>query len=306
MSTTATGTYPCDNSSLTNFKAWGTPISAAFSAFGWTQTSDTGQINWSTIGAVPSNAYPYEVWKAADAAASTTPIYVKIGYGYSTTAVGIQITVGTGSNGSGTITGIISGYSNVSIVTGSFGTTTLANQGATLYNSFFSGTAGEMRMLLWVGSTAAGVQNIFAIERSKDSSGNPTTAYFSVLYASDTNLAFAQRQQSVLTSGATPGFETGIISFGPTAGTGTGSFNGTVAAYPVFPLIGSIGNPMLGMMSAAALDVANGTTVTVSTLYGSTHTYIACKSLSGFTNGIGGIGTLSIGGVKMAVLMRYE
>lgn len=292
---TATGNYPADNSSLANFKSWAQAISNAFATFGWTQTADTGQVNWSTIAAVPSSTYVYEIWKAADTQAATMPIYVKMEYGFSSTQVAFRVTVGTASNGSGSITGAV----NFSALVFGSNDATVANQGSTPIPCFFSGDAGEFRMMMWQGNL--NVASAFGIERSKDNTGAKTTDYFTCLQGQ----AFGtQRQQSTLLSLISNALETSIVSVGATTGSGTGSFNGTVAAFPVFPLIGKIGNPMLGWMACVGADVGEGATVTVSSVYGGTHTFIATKV--GGTNGFGRVGWYISGGIAGALLMRYE
>jgi len=91
------------------FRAWGSAINAALTAIGLVQTSDTGQINWTTVTrAVGSNtAQGYEIWRMNDTSQSTCPIYLKLEYGSGSAAANpsMWITVGTGSNGSGSITG---------------------------------------------------------------------------------------------------------------------------------------------------------------------------------------------------------
>lgn len=300
MATTATSNQVADNSSLANFKAWAQAISNAFSTFGWTQTADTGQVNWGSIASVPSSTYVYEIWKAADAAAATTPIYLKMEYGFSSTQVGVRVTVGTGSNGSGTITGATSFNSLIL----NFNNSVIANQGATAYSCYFSGNAGEFRMLMWVGNNTAVMT--FGIERSKDATGAVTTDYFTAINVNNTTSATSQaRQQTTLTGSTVTVAETTLISCGLSANNGTGAFGGTVAAFPVFPLIGKLGNPMLGFMTCVASDVADGVSVTVATMYGATHTYIACKTsttLGGFQRQ----GVYASNGSANAMLMRYE
>ena len=301
---TATGNYVADNSTLANFKSWAMAISAAFSAFGWTQTTDTGQVNWSTISAVPSSAYVYEVWKAADTQAATPPIFVKMEYGYSSTQVGIRVTVGTSSNGSGGITGAVS--FNAAIVTNNGAV--FANQGSTAYACYFSGDAGEFRMLLWsLNNTTLGVTTAFGIERSKDATGAKTTDYFTSLAASSaSNMSANVRQQTTLTGGTVTSMELNFVTCSATTGSNTAAFGGTVAAFPVFPLIGKLGNPMLGWMNCVGSDVADGATVTVASMYGGTHTFIATKSAGLTSPGFSRRGLYTSNGLAGALLMRYE
>lgn len=284
---TNTANLVCDNSSLANFKSWAQFISNFFSSAGWTQTADTGQVNWSTIASVPSSAYVYEVWKAADTQASTTPIYTKVEYGFSATSPQIRVTVGTGSNGSGTITGATMGPYQVN--------GGLANQGGTTYPCYASGDAGEIRFMMW--QSNGSVESLFGIERSKDSSGNKTTDYFTLnICNAPSNSQHAQ--QTILGSLVTQK-EIAWISLGSTNASSTENFNGTTAANPVFPLIGKLGNPMLGWLTATGADVSEGASVTV-TIYAANHTYIATK-----LGNIASLGQLARGNAN-AVLMRYE
>jgi hypothetical protein len=299
---TSTGTFVCDNSSLENFKNWGMAISSAFATFGWVQTADTGQVNWSTISTVP-NGYVYEVWKANDAQAATLPIYVKAWYGnISAVVVSFAVTVGTGSDGAGTITGAISFNQQVvngnGLVSGG-----VSGQGSTPLPCYFSGDAGEIRMLLWTTNTSA--SSAFGIERSKDATGAKTAQYFTCLFvttqASTTNIG----QQTTLNASSVANRENTLISTNCSSGMNTGLFGAQIAVFPIFPLFGQLGNPMLGWMSACAADVTNNTTVNVLSMYGSTHTYFACKD--GPTNGsYQNIGTCARNGAFSAVLMRFE
>ena len=286
---TSTANCPCDNSTLANYKSWAQFISNFFTTAGWTQTSDTGQVVWSSAALPTSIASNYEVWKAADSAASTTPIYVKIEYGATSSVVEIRVTVGTGSNGSGTITGPLIGP----IVITNNGT--YSNQGGTTIPCYASGNAGEIRVMLWQGNSL--VETIFGIERSKDTSGAVTTSYFTFLCANaqGTN---SFNQQSIVGS-STTAKETNWMTFCCSTGSGTENFT-TTASQPIWPLVGSLGNPMLGFGCACGADVGEGATVTVS-IYGTNHTYIATKQ-----NSLGNIGRLNLAGATGAVLMRYE
>jgi hypothetical protein len=288
---TNTANLVADNSSLANFKSWAQFISNFFATAGWTQTTDTGQVNWGTIASVPSSTYVYEIWKAADSQASTTPIYVKMEYGFSATLVGIRVTTGTGSNGSGTLTGAIMGPYT--------GAGTPANQGGTTYPCYASGDSGDIRFMMW--QSNATVESIFGIERSKDSSGAKTTDYFSLLLTNAGN-ANGWVQQTTL-GGLVTSAETNFVSVSSSNAGASETFNSTTAANPVFPLIGKLGNPMLGFCMALAADVSEGASVTVS-IYGANHTYIATKlgSVQNMTVYSAG----SHAGQKTATLMRYE
>lgn len=93
------------------FRVWGLEFNGGLTAVGLTQTSDTGQINWSTVTRAVSGAVAgYEIWQFTDSLQSTVPVVFKIEYGSNSSANSVPqiwITVGTGSNGSGTITNIL-------------------------------------------------------------------------------------------------------------------------------------------------------------------------------------------------------
>lgn len=291
----ATFTQNCveDNSTLANFKQWAQFISNGFGASccNWTQTADTGQVNWSTIGAVPSSTYVYEVWKQSDALTSSLQIFVKVEYGFSTTSARVRFTVGTGSNGSGTITGALATAQFLAGVN----LWSMANQGATQYPCYISGDGAEIRILMWNTLTVGTYNMYFAIERSKDAAGANTGDYATGLCGSNNNIS----QQSILATGLVSPAETRFITTGTTQTTGA-SFNGTVAAFPVFPMIGKLGNPMLGTMAVNASDVADNSQVTVASMYGTTHNYVATKVATGFSS------MTCSGGLGGALLMRYE
>jgi hypothetical protein len=295
---TATSSVVCDNSTLANFKSWAQVISNAFASFGWTQTADSGQVNWGTIASVPSSAYVYEIWKAADSQASTTPIYIKVEYGFSATAIRIRLTTGSGSNGSGTITGSIMGPYVITEAAGS-----ILNQGATTFSCYLSGDSGEFRAMMWQTSTIA--ECVFGIERSKDSSGAKTTDYVTFVAVNAASLTgWVQQSMATGSSNVTPA-EVNLMTFTSTSSgpqTEFYSVPGTTAANPIIPLVGYPGNQMLGFCSAAAADVAesNGTTITVN-MYGANHAFLATKQ-----NELIFIGRFANGSNSGALLMRYE
>lgn len=105
----ATQSYntPIDHTSDAGFRAWGLQLSTALQAAGLVLTSDTGQINWTTVIRPTSVvAAGYEIYRLNDSLNPTFPIFIKIEYGTSNTnAPGIWLTIGQGSNGSGTVTG---------------------------------------------------------------------------------------------------------------------------------------------------------------------------------------------------------
>lgn len=89
------------------FRAYVSAVRAALTAAGCVRTSDTGQIDVSTVTKPGAGADAgYEIWRFDDAAQSTDPLFFKITYGGSASNAQPRqkLIVGTGSNGSGTIT----------------------------------------------------------------------------------------------------------------------------------------------------------------------------------------------------------
>lgn len=270
---TATGNYVHDNSSLANFQNWTTPIYDAFvTTCGWVQTADSGQAA-NPIAAVPSSAYAYWIFKANDAAASTLPIYVKVEMGYNSTTVRIRMTAGTGSDGSGNITGGVSSapWTITSLET---------NDGATTYTCYFSGDAGAFRMFMW---QSAAINNgvLFGLVRSTDSAGAKTTDFYSAMHANANNNNMPT-YQAISLAGNGPICGPGARSWPAGASVLTSAnYSGTTAAQPVFPLVppgAQLGNVMLDFVGLKSPDTADGASVTVSSMYGGTHTYIAAKT----------------------------
>lgn len=88
-------------------------IETALSGCGLVQTADTGQINTSTITHPGSTAtlLGYQIWRFNDSLQGTAPIYLRVHYYTGSHASGaspnVRITVGQGTNGSGTLTGLL-------------------------------------------------------------------------------------------------------------------------------------------------------------------------------------------------------
>lgn len=294
---TLSGAYCCDNSTLANFKAWAMAISAAFTSFGWTQSSDTGQVTWSSVSAVPSSTYVYEIWEMADTLQSTMPVFVKIQYGYSSTAPRIGITVGTGSNGTGTITGVV--CSSVPWLS-NYDTNYSASVPLMCY---FSGSTNRISFYMWSHPTTA-TMVVFSVERAHDSSGADLSTYVTAAFGAADNISTNNAKQQTFTSTVLGNLELSFINVPLSSGSNTGYANGTVACMPIFPVLGKVLNPLLGLASCASNDASNGSIITLSSFYGSTHTYVCCYCSGGYY-GYMGLSKANAG-TNMALLVRYE
>lgn len=172
--TTSTFSSFLDNTSTTGFRAWGSELSSNFAAVGMIQTSDTGQINWTTV-TIPvaiNTAAGYEIWKFSDSS-----LFVKweYGTGSSTTNAQIWMTWGTGSNGSGTITGQTSTRSTM-------GYGTNPNSTTTAYPSYMCATANAFSLVWKIGAGAGTNAYGFAcVGKTVDATGTPNMNGFGVL-----------------------------------------------------------------------------------------------------------------------------
>lgn len=143
----------------------------AFSDQGLVRTSDTGQIDPTTVvrpGTI-NTAAGYEIWRFNDALQATSPIFIKLehGVGPSSTTPSWWITVGTGTDGAGTITGVIvareqhSTTSNNAVATGT--TTSYLFSSSSRMSFFYNGNS--------LSSSTQGYPVVLCIERGRDADG---------------------------------------------------------------------------------------------------------------------------------------
>jgi len=224
--------------------------------------------------------YPFEVWTTND---SLTPIYLKLTYRNATNASHptIGIAIGIGWDGNANITGSYINLTGSNGPDAAFSTSFSATDGgSTTYECDFAGSAGSFRMIMWRtgGSNTA---NILNIERGRDASGNAVGTFFTVNAALNLSGTF---QQSLFASGSGPsaggGYNSTAFCTIPVTGSaqtsGTTLCNNIVAALPVFPIVGYVGNPMLNLVTFLASDITEGGQINV-VVYGNSHTYLCTK-----------------------------
>ena len=194
-----------DNSTLANLKSWAQTISSFFTTAGWVQSTDTGQVNWGTNVSVPgSGAFVYEIWKPND---GLTNFYFKVEYGNTTgtNSPGLRLSISETTNGSGTLTGSILGP----YLTQPSGVTPASS--STTYECDFSGVAGRMGAVMWR-TAASGKSQLFAIERSLNSSGAYTGTYVTLYVWGDSASAKTGGQATLYFGGP------GVIGWGTQGG----------------------------------------------------------------------------------------
>lgn len=175
--TTATTNTVLDQSTDAAFRVWVAElITMLFTTLGMTQTADTGQINTSTVtrAASANTAAGYVIGRFNDTAQSTSPVFFKLEFGSGSTnsVPAMWMTVGTGSNGSGTLTGTLTGRN--SIVGGNAISSTVTPYVTSGCYSAAAGSFGLSWKLGSSGSTPVGGGGV-AIFRSADNTGAPTT-----------------------------------------------------------------------------------------------------------------------------------
>lgn len=274
MATLATAAVR-DNSTLANFKQWAQVISNFFTTAGWTKSTDTGQVNWSTIAAVPAaSTYVYEIWEPND---GLTNFYLKVEYGTDTassnTAPQMRLSISTSTNGAGTLGGLVAGPFVEPYTTTSVTSTT------TQWNCYLSGAAGRFNCAMWVNDSTNFGAIFFGVARSKNSSGANTSVHATLVgigydptysYSNVGIIVFGMgvaNQVQGVGNPAPPIIHTGLSNL----------FGGGIAISPLFPNIGYYDNPLIEIAGASAVDVSDQGVFTIAAAkmpYGTAHTYI--------------------------------
>jgi len=273
----------CDISTLARFKEWAQAISTAFSTFGWVQTADTGQVNWTTIASVPASGSPvYEIWRMGDVLHLTAPFYLKIEYGTNTgnSSPGVWVTIGTGSNGAGTLSNIVTRQAifNTGLVVG----------GATQYTCKFAGGTNWFTMAMWYDYSPNTMT--FGVERSKDANGADTDEFATIWGFGRNNFCF---QASLLKNGTTPGVETRILdSFLTTRPSSV--FNNFIGVAPVYPFVGFAARPLTTIVTLKSADFTVNNQFTAD-LFGQSRNFIALTNNVTSSNTFGAM-----------IAMRYD
>lgn len=287
---TQTWTSQLLHDSDANFRVWGKKVSDELQAMsGLTKTSDTGQINWTTVTRPgTNNDAGYEVYYLNDSLHSTAPIYFRLDYGTATSATRprLKLTVGTGSNGSGTITGTALTAANIISSSG--------GPSASSLTSYLCVTAGFIGFAGWCGGGASGVAQMgFIICRSCDTAGDPDTTGAIVMghpaAASTTSVGKVQCLRFASTAAA----YSLAASLGATCiiphGESTTAISGDPQAYLSWMHTPYM-QPVFGVCSVLLSEVSEVATFTA-TLVGQSRTYINMGSEIGHTVFVQGTGS---------------
>lgn len=227
--TTQTWVSAIAHSNDTDFRAWGSELSGKFAAAGLVKHTDTGQINWATVTRPAANtAGGFEIWRFDDSLQATAPIYLKIEYGtgISATIPQIWLTVGTGSNGSGALTGTVSGRNTIS-----YSSATLAGN----FPSYLCVSEGFVGLLFKAGAAGASTGfAFFAVSRAHAASGAATGDGVFVLWGANGS-SIVCNSQSIRTATAPEAYTASTV-YTCVPAQPVGSLVGD--DYQVYPVIG--------------------------------------------------------------------
>jgi len=184
---TDTRNLPAFISDDATFRTWGSGIAAQIAAMGLVQTSDTGQINWTTVARPSTFAYAgYEIWRFNDALQATKPVFIRLDYGIAGVAdrPSMIARVATATNGAGTLTGQVG--TSIGLLPGGSKTT-----GSTL-TSFCSGSTSRLNLFTHVdlGGGASTWGLMVWVERTKTNLGVNTGDGIATWMASSNGVQF--------------------------------------------------------------------------------------------------------------------
>ena len=258
----------------------------------WVQTSDTGQVNLTTVAkpAATNTAQGYEIWRMNDALQSTKPVFAKVEYGSGGAALNFSywLTVGTGSDGAGTITGILLARTQQGAGT---------NNAATMNKCF--GSASTNRITIAMLLDVSTIPFWFAIERTKDSAGADTNV--GLIMAFGGFQGGSTVKSIVLPFGATaPVAELGIQAIlstnNPTA------YTGDQGVGLMIPMLGVAIQPGLNVCITMVNDFAAFAQPSF-TLYGASHTW---QHMGGFITTVARGGTPGGSDANTRLMLLYE
>lgn len=292
MSYAATQSLVPSQGTDAEFRAWGSAVGIKLALMGLVQTSDTGQINWTTVvkPAGASASQGYEIWRFADSLQATDPVFIKLEYGSSSVAssiAGMWITVGTATNGAGTLTGTTSTRYAVG----------LGTNDATTRLSVFSGDTDRFAFALFSGAQAGNLCLLISVEREVNSAGTRIAGGCLITIGSTNNGTASAPRQEYYDHGIAAFAEASLGFFYPTIGAGV---EGTeVGLSPQYHARGTFLPAGLNTMGYIESAIAANTTFSA-TVYGAAHTYYALGSLTATT------AMNRTGNASGRVALRYE
>ena len=286
MSTRSSSLAP-SNGSNALYSAWVNEIYNSLIAFGWVQTSDTGQSTFGGTLTAPSgvNVYPDNgIFRMNDSLQSTAAVFMRLDFGEGATAdcCTLKIIVGIGgTNGAGTLTGTV--MPQVVVVASN-----IPGPSAVVRPCYTSGTSSRFSMNFWNNTLAGAPSLVLYVERDRDTNGVETDDGVNVVACSQYNNAGVNLYVSYFleTGGGVGSVEAKLLALmSPQT---TQSAGGLVGVAPVRCALGPCRNPMLGCLMYARTDFTDQTQNPV-VIYGASHNYMMLRPSSGVSNAIHGL-----------------
>jgi hypothetical protein len=244
-----------------------------------TVTTNSCNNNSSTTSISPTSQSSaiYEIWKMGDALQSTFPVFAKFYYstggGSGTLGVELAVQIGAGSDGAGNLTAPISAAPNLTqaSVGNIMQAGSLQAQSTTSVINYMSGGTSRILGLFYPnGASASCKGGFFNIERSHDSTGADTGSYVSLITIQGSTTTPTVYQISLNKNAAS--VAEGKLAVITETGTTTGSFGSSTLLCPVFPVVGAVGNPMIGVLVGKKVDWLDAAQISL-TLYNTAHTF---------------------------------
>lgn len=261
MSLTITGMADAGNNGTFTITALGAGTFSVVNAGGVNRGGQAGT-GATTAQSVVGAVTVYEVWRMDDTLQGAYPVFMKLTFNAINSYAIWNAQIGTGTNGAGTL----------SNATSSMGNSPSSAGGAPLYDCLFSGDAGRFQMCLFRNCTAfTNIASFLSVERSVDTSGNPTGDFVYIQtsgYASGAkyNGQMLTSAGSVLTLRTVPELCVNADS--------TSQGAGYVSAFAITPVYGYQRNPLLGQLRGCYNDWTELDNPPVSIYAGISHNYI--------------------------------
>jgi len=285
------------NSTATLYRAWVGALRGALLACGWTQTSDTGQMDVSslTVPTAIQTSSGYMVFAMADDLQATNPVYMRIdvGSGNAVNSPSIWVQVGTATDGAGTLSGKTTTQRQLVPYSSDSSTTASA--------SFYSGSTSRFVCVFWVGGTTNSgghYGQLISVERTHDASGSDTAdgvMVFTSSFTGSTNVFSQYLSYSAATQ--PPAYQHWNCAL-PT--TGTGAANNNVYLYPVRGWGFGETGPSLNLLMYFTADLVSQNSVTATLWPGSSGTILPLGYEINGNFGYGGAGGTP------CVALRYD
>lgn len=259
------------------FRTLGPIFRDAFIRGGLVQTSDTGQINWTTVAkpSAVSTYAGYEIYRFNDALQPTRPVYIKIEYGTAAVAAttpGFRFTTGHSTDGAGTL---ISATPTAVAVPSS----AISGGDTTGLTTFFC-SPSRLGFAWNNGGTSSSRMNTAIIERVRDSSGVELAGHVTTI--TSMNLVYRQHKWNG-TAWAANSSTGGIPCINPSLGWSVAA-NGDVAVCPVTPIVDAQVGSLTSIVAYHNADIPKGTIFPV-TSFGGTRNYCALGIITSGTVG---------------------